>query len=59
MSLNKGKFVNAIKKVVLVNSFLEINQYMRETIEQSLHVLRNCPQENLQLPYNFYSIIQN
>lgn len=33
MSLNKGKFINSIKKVVLVNSFLEINQYMRETIE--------------------------
>jgi hypothetical protein len=45
--------------VVLVNSYLEISNSMREMTEQSMEVLKNCPEENLQLPYNFENIMLN
>lgn len=56
---NKGKLGQQIKKVVLVNSYLEISGQMRETTEESLEVLKSCPEENLQLPYNFNNIMLN
>lgn len=56
---NKGKFGCQIKKVVLVNSYLETSQQMKEMTEQSIEVLKNCPEDNLQLPYNFNNIMLN
>ncbi len=56
---NKGKFGSQIKKVVLVNSYLEMSSQMKEMTEQSIEVLKNCPEDNLQLPYNFNNIMLN
>jgi hypothetical protein len=45
--------------VVLVNSYLEMSSQMKEMTEQSIEVLKNCPEDNLQLPYNFNNIMLN
>ena len=43
----------------MINSFLEIDNILKDTLLKSLEVFQTCPENMTELPYNYFSVIVN
>jgi len=48
-----------IGPILLLNSFMEIDSILKDTLLKSLEVFETCPEHMRELPYNYFSVIVN
>lgn len=51
--------MSSIKKMLLINSFSNIDNILLPILQKSIEVFKDCPNNLPELPYNYYSVMAN
>ena len=49
--------LDKIGSLLLINSFIEVDNILKDTLLKSLEVFETCPENMRELPYNYFSVI--
>ncbi len=48
-----------LNSLLLINSFAEVDNILKDTLNKSLEIFESCPEGMTDLPFNYFSVIVN